>query len=354
MTSHPDPRAWQRPEDWARLRRQAWSTPKTIFLRRTTPVTSRPPRSRATTPPSPRHGEPFGLIGDPEPLPYVQPGGRHSLGAYRRRAHRDRTGSPATTAAGRRAGAAPRTSACAAAAGRRRAADRHGLQKAFGLWGGPGLDGFEKSLTDMGFQHADILTYVGDGRSDRGGRAAGARAVHPGGRCGRAGVPRQRACLAEAMAAHEEARLPSFLTDGHEYQVILIVRGRRDHPDRARPLRVRRRPRLGPPPVRRLVRRAAAGRRARASRCGCCSTAATRWPDRLLVRVGHAARAGLGQQRQRRERHRGQPQLGAVLESRLRPRALAEPQARRCRPTATVWLPSSVRAVTVSRSATVR
>ena len=39
----------------------------------------------------------------------------------------------------------------------------HGLQKAFGLWGGPGFDGFEKSLTDMGFQHADILTYVAAG-----------------------------------------------------------------------------------------------------------------------------------------------------------------------------------------------
>jgi putative oxidoreductase len=28
--------------------------------------------------------------------------------------------------------------------------------------------------------------------------------------------------LAEAMTAHEEARLASFLTDGHEYKVILV------------------------------------------------------------------------------------------------------------------------------------
>ena len=39
----------------------------------------------------------------------------------------------------------------------------HGLQKAFGWWGGPGLDGFEQSLADLGYQHADILTYVGAG-----------------------------------------------------------------------------------------------------------------------------------------------------------------------------------------------
>ena len=29
--------------------------------------------------------------------------------------------------------------------------------------------------------------------------------------------------LADAMAAHEQARLGSFLTDGHEYKVILAV-----------------------------------------------------------------------------------------------------------------------------------
>ncbi len=39
----------------------------------------------------------------------------------------------------------------------------HGLQKAFGLWGGPGFDGFETSLTDLGYQYADILTYVAAG-----------------------------------------------------------------------------------------------------------------------------------------------------------------------------------------------
>ena len=36
----------------------------------------------------------------------------------------------------------------------------HGLQKAFGWWGGPGFDGWEESLSGMGYQHAGILTYV--------------------------------------------------------------------------------------------------------------------------------------------------------------------------------------------------
>ena len=35
----------------------------------------------------------------------------------------------------------------------------HGLQKLFGWWGGQGLSGFKNSLSDAGYQHADILTY---------------------------------------------------------------------------------------------------------------------------------------------------------------------------------------------------
>ncbi|PRC62288.1 hypothetical protein C6A85_03885, partial [Mycobacterium sp. ITM-2017-0098] len=34
----------------------------------------------------------------------------------------------------------------------------HGLQKVFGWWGGPGLDGFRDTLTDVGFRNTDILT----------------------------------------------------------------------------------------------------------------------------------------------------------------------------------------------------
>ena len=97
----------------------------------------------------------------------------------------------------------------------------HGLQKAFGWWDGPGFGGFEKSLTDMGFQHANILTYVATGGQLAAGvllilglftplAAAAALAYLVNG------------VLAEAVAAHEQARLSSFLTDGHEYKIMLV------------------------------------------------------------------------------------------------------------------------------------
>ncbi|MFC9787932.1 DoxX family protein [Rhodococcus sp. NPDC127528] len=37
----------------------------------------------------------------------------------------------------------------------------HGLQKLFGVWGGPGMDGFETYLLDAGFQQARLLAVVG-------------------------------------------------------------------------------------------------------------------------------------------------------------------------------------------------
>ena len=215
MTSHPEPQAWQRPAS-ASLVDPEDDLPTSNYAGdfETTAI-PRYDSAKSST------GQPFGLISDPEPLPYVQPGGRHALGTY---------------------GAEPIEiepdpgDEMARAAGRRGTQDlgllllrlvvgalliAHGLQKAFGLWGGPGFDGFEKMLTDGGFQHADILTYVAAGGQLAAGvllilglftpvAAAGALAYSVTG------------ILAEAMMAHEEARLASFLTDGHEYKVILV------------------------------------------------------------------------------------------------------------------------------------
>ena len=221
MTSHPnDPRAWQRPGDPAGRPASASlvdpeDDPPTANYAGDFETTTIP-RYDAGKPSTEQH---FGLINDPEPLPYVQPGGRHSLGGY---------------------GIEP-VEVDAAAVDDRNRWDRrgtqdlgllllrlvvgalliaHGLQKAFGLWGGPGFDGLEKSLAEMGFRHADILTYVAAGGQIAAGvllvmglftplAAAGALAYLTTG------------VLAEAMTAHEEARLSSFLTDGHEYKVIL-------------------------------------------------------------------------------------------------------------------------------------
>ncbi|MEE2033743.1 DoxX family protein, partial [Rhodococcus chondri] len=37
----------------------------------------------------------------------------------------------------------------------------HGLQKLVGLWGGPGLDGFEEMVRSAGYQRPELLAVVG-------------------------------------------------------------------------------------------------------------------------------------------------------------------------------------------------
>ena len=168
-------------------------------------------------------------MNDPEPLPYVQPGGGLPAGAYGCGGPTEVGGSAMSTSYvdGDRRGTQDlgllllRIAVGALLIG-------HGLQKLFGWWGGPGLSGFRDSLTDVGFRYADILTYVAAGRSGRRRRAAGPRPVHPGGRGGRIGLPRHRPAGGGDGAHHEAPAVAAFLTDGHEYQVMLLrARSRR-------------------------------------------------------------------------------------------------------------------------------
>lgn len=221
MTSHPhDPLAWQRPDDAA-------GRPTSASL--VDPEDDLPSANYAgdyETTAIPRYdsdksnGQPaFGLINDPEPLPYVKPDAGHA-GIY----------------GVEPVGVQPWEDDRTRAADRRGTQDlgllllrvavgvlliAHGLQKAFGWWGGPGFGGWEESLTQMGFQHAGILTYVATVGQIAAGvllvlglftplAAAGALAYLVNG------------VLADAMAAHEEARLSDFLTDGYEYKLILV------------------------------------------------------------------------------------------------------------------------------------
>lgn len=159
----------------------------------------------------------YGLLNEPEPLPYVQPsGGRHAMTSFG--AESADFGPDIDNQGVDRRGTAD-LGLLILRLGVGAILIVHGLQKAFGLWGGPGLDGWGDSLTTMGFEYGDILTYIATFGQIAAGlllvlglftpvAAAGALAYLVTG------------LLAEAMAAHEAARLASFLTDGREYKVF--------------------------------------------------------------------------------------------------------------------------------------
>jgi putative oxidoreductase len=98
----------------------------------------------------------------------------------------------------------------------------HGLQKAFGLWGGSGLNGFEQSLADLGYQHANVLTYVGVGAQLGAGVLLVLGLFTP--LAAAAAVAYLLNSLLAAVSAQLDAgHFPFFLPEGHEFQVTLVV-----------------------------------------------------------------------------------------------------------------------------------
>lgn len=98
----------------------------------------------------------------------------------------------------------------------------HGLQKLFGWWGGSGVTGFRNSLSDVGYQHADLLAYVSAGGEVVAGvllvlglftpvAGAGALAFLING------------LLASVSARPHTRTFSFFLPEGHEYQISLIA-----------------------------------------------------------------------------------------------------------------------------------
>ncbi|WP_102142970.1 DoxX family protein [Mycobacterium hubeiense] len=221
-SSSQDPHAWQRPDEAGRPASASLVDPEDDLPTsnyagdfETTAIPRYDSDKQSTDQPPG-----FGLIGDPEPLPYVQPGGgRHALAPYAAEPTEVGPDDDRIKAAGRRGTQDLGLMLLRWAVGALLIS--HGLQKAFGWWGGPGMDGFESTLSDFGYQHADLLTYIATFGQIAAGvllvlglftplAAAGALAYLING------------VLAEATVAHQEARLSEFLTDGHEYKVILL------------------------------------------------------------------------------------------------------------------------------------
>jgi putative oxidoreductase len=164
----------------------------------------------------------YGLIGGQEPLPY-QPqsnSGRHSAFGPEQVDEHEQHDDERVRAAGRRG--TQHLGLLILRVGLGAVLVAHGLQKLFGWWGGEGLNGFKNSLSDVGYQHADILTYCAAGGEIAAGvllvlglftplAAAGALAYLI------------NSVLAGMSAQHHSRSFPYFLPDGHEYEITLIV-----------------------------------------------------------------------------------------------------------------------------------
>jgi putative oxidoreductase len=168
---------------------------------------------------APIGGPGYGLVGAREPLPYVpaQSGDGHSaFGSADIHTDED---DERVRAAGRRG--TQDLGLLILRVGLGAVLVAHGLQKLFGWWGGEGLAGFKNSLSDVGYQHADILTYFAAGGEIAAGvllvlglftplAAAGALAYLING-------------LLAGMSGQPAGSFPFFLPNGHEYELVLIV-----------------------------------------------------------------------------------------------------------------------------------
>ena len=153
----------------------------------------------------------YGLIGGQQPLPYQpQSNGRHTAFG---------TDDERVRAAARRG--TQHLGLLILRVGLGAVLVAHGLQKLFGWWGGQGLSGFKNSLSDAGYQHADILTYCAAGGEIAAGvllvlglftplAAAGALAYLTN-------------SVLAGMSAQHTRSFPFFLPNGHEYEITLIV-----------------------------------------------------------------------------------------------------------------------------------
>lgn len=223
MTSHPqDARTWQRPNDPARPNSASLVDPEDDLPSanyggdfETTAIPRYDAAMGAPAPPV------FNLMNDPEPLPYVQPHTSHPVMPYG--AEPTEIGHDVTdeqVKAARRRGTQDlglmllRVGLGVLLVG-------HGLQKAFGWWGGPGLGGFQDSLAEVGYQHANILTYVGTAAQIGAGLLLVLGLFTPV--AAAIALAYLINALLAGVAGQSQSGFPFFLPGGFEFQVTLIV-----------------------------------------------------------------------------------------------------------------------------------
>lgn len=229
MTSTDDPGGWQRPDEpaarpaSARLVDPEDDLPLTGFNTAAGEIatTAIPRYDTPSSSLSSSSSEPSGLnlLNEPEPLPYVQPGRQADSAAAPTEIE------PAEVDARVRA------------AGRRGTQDLglmvlrvglgawllvHGLQKAFGWWGGPGLNAFQHTLSSVGYQHPSVLSYVAVGTEIGAGVLLVLGLFTPlAAAAALAYLVNSLAVVVAAQSTH--GYFPYFLPEGHEYQVTMLV-----------------------------------------------------------------------------------------------------------------------------------
>jgi putative oxidoreductase len=218
---HPHDSRWRRPDDSATMRRPMSAS--LVDPEDDLPSATYPGDFETTKIPDYDSGSSsilsgLELLNDPEPLPYVEPrgSGRHSVES----SESDDDVDERVVAGGRRGTQDFGLLLLRAAVGGIFIA--HGLQKAFGIWGGTGLDGFRNSLSGMGYHHADVLTYVAAGTQIASGALLVLGLFTP------LAAAAALAYLVNGLAANVAAQRDAgyigfFLPDGNEYLLLMIV-----------------------------------------------------------------------------------------------------------------------------------
>jgi putative oxidoreductase len=99
----------------------------------------------------------------------------------------------------------------------------HGLQKLFGWWGGSGVTSFKNSLSDVGYQHADVLAYVSAGGEVVAGVLLVLGLFTPVAAAGALAFLINGLLATISVRPRTSHTFSYFLPDGHEYQITLIL-----------------------------------------------------------------------------------------------------------------------------------